>query len=430
MKKHLVQTISNKAAYLSNSILYRSFIAAIDQGLNSFVNLIVQFILIKTVTKDEFGYYSLGLSIIMYQMSFQNAVVNTPITVSLAERNEFEKNKYVASVFNGQFLFLIIICSLGAVISSITLVINTESAITALVMSLFIGSFGVLNREFLRSFFFAEEKPLKVLKLDFYYSALYLSLIGIAFLIYKVNVPLVIIFMGLAASFDSLILNKSFNYKFNFNDVKESFKENWIISKWALIGITVTHLQGFSYLYIIGLFLGSAAMGEVSASRLLLMPLGLIINGWGNVIRPYGAKLREEGRLISFFRNLVLAGVIFPVFVLAFTGILYLYSDIILKYFFTGNYKSIFEYLLFWAVMSCVGFIQANDSYGLQVIKKFKSLALLNAITMVITIISSIFLTQVWGIKGALSASLIGSSIFTIILWYILYKSIFTNTYE
>ena len=374
----------------------------------------------------------------MYLMSFQNAVVNTPITVSLAERNEFEKNKYVASVFNGQFLFLIIICSLGAVISSITLVINTESAITALVMSLFIGSFGVLNREFLRSFFFAEEKPLKVLKLDFYYSALYLSLIGIAFLIYKVNVPLVIIFMGLAASFDSLILNKSFNYKFNFNDVKESFKENWIISKWALIGITVTHLQGFSYLYIIGLFLGSAAMGEVSASRLLLMPLGLIINGWGNVIRPYGAKLREEGRLISFFRNLVLAGVIFPVFVLAFTGILYLYSDIILKYFFTGNYKSIFEYLLcektlphiISSIMSCVGFIQANDSYGLQVIKKFKSLALLNAITMVITIISSIFLTQVWGIKGALSASLIGSSIFTIILWYILYKSIFTNTYE
>lgn len=160
------------------------------------------------------------------------------------------------------------------------------------------------------------------------------------------------------------------------------------------------------------------------------MPLGLIINGWGNVIRPYGAKLREEGRLISFFRNLVLAGVIFPVFVLAFTGILYLYSDIILKYFFTGNYKSIFEYLLFWAVMSCVGFIQANASYGLQVIKKFKSLALLNAITMVITIISSIFLTQVWGIKGALSASLIGSSIFTIILWYILYKSIFINAYE
>lgn len=415
---------------LNNTVFFRSILAAFDQGLISLVNLIVQLILIKTVSKDEYGYYSLGLSIIMYLMSFQNAVVNTPITVSLAEKDEYEKNKYVASVFNGQFLFLLIICSIGAVISSVYLTFNRESLLAALIMSLFIGSFGVLNREFLRSFFFAEEKPLKVLKLDFYYALLYLSLIGVTSLVFKLNVPLVIIFMGLAASFDSLILNKSFKYKFNFDEMKKSFKENWLISKWALIGITVTHLQGFSYLYIIGLFIGSAAMGEVSASRLLFMPLGLVINGWGNVIRPYGAKLREEGRLRSFYKNLVLAGLLFPIIVMALTGILYYYSDIILKYFFTGNYKAIFEYLVFWAIMSSVGFIQANASYGLQVIKKFKSLALFNAFTMIITIISSIFLTQIWGIKGALSANLLGSLIFTIILWYILYNSIFTESHE
>ena len=418
----LMQLNFNK---FKESVLFRSSIAAVDQGLISLINFGVQVILIKNVTKGEYGYYSLALSIIMYLMSFQNAVVNTPITVSLAERTTDEKNKYVSAVFNGQFYFLTIICSLGALISFGLIYHIFKIDYGLFTASLFVGSFGVLNREFLRSYFFAEERPLKVLKLDMYYGFIYILLIILAIQFYKISVPLVIMFMGLSAGFDSLILNKSYNVKFDLNNIKTAYKENWSISKWALIGITVTHIQGFSYLYIIGIILGSTAMGEVSASRLLLMPLGLIINGWGNVVRPYGAKLREQRLLKKFFKHLLTAGFIFPVIVLGFSLILYLFSDIILKYMFTGNYKSIFDYLFFWAILSSVGFMQANASYGLQVIKKFKSLALFNALTMVITIVSSIILTNIWGIKGALTASLVGSTTFATILWYILYKSIF-----
>jgi O-antigen/teichoic acid export membrane protein len=87
---------------LVNSVITRAGIAAADQTLLSAVNFVVQIILIKTTSKDEYGLYSLGFSIIMYLMSFQNAIVNTPITVTLAERTSEEKNKYVSSVFAGQ----------------------------------------------------------------------------------------------------------------------------------------------------------------------------------------------------------------------------------------------------------------------------------------------------------------------------------------
>lgn len=412
-------------ASIKKTVYYRGVVSALDQGMISLINFSVQVLLIKSVSKDEFGFYSLAFSIIMYLMSFQNAVVNTPITVSLAEKRDGEKNVYLSAVFNGQFYFLAIICSVGAVISFISKLAGFNSNYSFLIMSLFIGSFGILNREFLRSYFFAEEQPGRVLKLDIYYGLIYISLIGLSFFFYKISVPLVLIFMGLAASFDSLLLNKVFNYKFNLNEIKKAYRENWQISKWSLIGITVTHIQGFTYLYVIGIILGEAAMGEVSASRLLLMPLGLIINGWGNVARPYGAKLREQGKLKKFFKDLIIAGFVFPVFVLVLVGIMYMFSDFILTYFFTNNYEKIFEYLLFWALLSSIGFLQANASYGLQVIKKFKSLAIINAGTMILTVISSIILTKYFGIKGALTASLIGSLSFAFILWYILYKSIY-----
>lgn len=410
---------------LKKTVYYRGAISALDQGMISLINLAVQILLIKNVSKNEFGYYSVAFSIIMYLMSFQNAVVNTPITVSLASKQNDAKNIYLSAVFNGQFYLLIIICSVGAVISFISKLVGFNSNYSLLSMSIFIGSFGILNREFLRSYFFAEEQPGKVLKLDIYYGLIYIGLIVLSFFFYKISVPLVLVFMGLAASFDSLILNKSFKYKFSLNEIKKAYKENWLISKWSLIGITVTHIQGFAYLYVIGIILGEAAMGEVSASRLLLMPLGLITNGWGNVARPYGAKLREQGKLKKFFKNLLIAGFVFPVFVLVLVGIMYMFSDFILTYFFTNYYKKIFEYLLFWAVLSSIGFLQANASYGLQVIKKFKSLAIINAGTMILTVVSSIILTKYFGIKGALTASLIGSLSFASILWYILYKSIY-----
>ncbi len=428
-KKNYFMTLK-RLTKIRGTVIYRGIIAAIDQGFLSLINFGVQILLIKNVTKNEFGYYSLGLSIIMYMMSFQNAVVNTPITVTLAEKTKEEKNSYLSAIFTGQFYVLLIICSLGATLSLLINSLGIFPYYGLFAMSLFIGGFGVLNREFLRSYFFAEEKPEKVLKLDIYYGLIYMSLVAIALFFYSLSVPLIITFMGLASIFDSLILNKHFNYKSEKNEIINHYKSNWKISKWSLIGITVTHLQNFTYLYVIGIILGAAAMGEISASRLLLMPLGLIINGWGNVVRPYGAKLREKGLLKKFFKSLIVASLVFPVIVLSLTGLFFIFSDLIIKYVFTSNYKSIFDYLLFWAILSCVSFFQANASYGLQVIKKFKSLALFNAITMFITLLTSIFLTQILGIKGALLANLIGSSIFASILWYILFKSIYIKKYE
>ena len=420
----------DKFSKIKGTVFFRGGIAAFDQGMISAINLGVQILLIKTVIKNDYGYYSVALAIIMYLMSFQNAVVNTPITVSIAGKTPEVKNKYISSIFSGQLLALGIASIAGLIVVFSLYSFGWSTGESLVAASLCLGSFGILNREFLRSYFFAEEEPIKVLKLDFYYGLIYAALIAVSYLVFKISIPLIIIFMGVAAGFDSLILNKRLKLNLNFTDIKAAYAENWLISKWSLIGVTVTHLQSYSYLYVIGALLGSTAMADVSASRLLLMPLGLITIGWGSVVRPYGSKLREQNQLKKFFRNLLLASSSFPVIILVITLVLYFSSDWLLNTVFTSDYESVFEYLFFWAILTAVGFFRANASYGLQVVKKFKSLALLNGFTMFITVALAFFLTNQFQIKGALVASIAGEVVFASILWYNLYNAIFNKKNE
>ena len=280
-------------------------------------------------------------------------------------------------------------------------------------------------REFLRAYFYAEEEPLKVLKLDFSYALLYLFLIGITYFVFGLSVAIVIIFMGLAAGFDSLVLNRKIKLNINWNIIKPSYQENWQLGKWSLLGVTTTHIQSYSYLYLIGVLLGSVAMAEVSASRILLVPFTVAMAGWGNVIRPHGAKLREQNNLKKYFKQLVLASLIIGFVLISGAALVSLFSDFLTNVLFTESYKDVFEYIYLWAVIFTAGFIRSNASYGLQVIKKFKSLAAINVFTLFVTLVLSYTLIKVYGIEGALIASLTGEIIFGAILWLLLKKEIF-----
>ena len=80
-----------KILFSKNNILFRGGIAAIDQGMLSALNFIVQIILIKTLPKYEYGYYSVAFAIILYLVSLQNALINTPMVVLLAGKKEPKK---------------------------------------------------------------------------------------------------------------------------------------------------------------------------------------------------------------------------------------------------------------------------------------------------------------------------------------------------
>lgn len=162
---------------ISKSLLYKSGIASLDQAFLSGLNFLISIVLIKIVSKPEYGYYSIFFSIILFMASIQTAVINTPLAVLLINKRGDEKRKYVGSLFFGQNLFLFPIALIGVLGGIVTWYFNLlESSLSAIIVAISLAFIGILLREFLRAYFFADEIPKTVLIIDVLYVVLFILL--------------------------------------------------------------------------------------------------------------------------------------------------------------------------------------------------------------------------------------------------------------
>ncbi len=202
----------------SKSLLYKSGIASIDQALLSGLNFLISIVLIKTVSKPEYGYYSIFFSIILFMGSIQNAVINTPLAVLLITKKGDEKRKYVGSLFFGQYLLLFPLAFIGIIGGIITFYFNLlESSLSAIIVAISLASIGILCREFLRAYFFANETPNTVLIIDVLYVILIIILGFLAYIFSQLNVAVVFFLMGLSSFLIGIFfINRN---KWNFSRV-------------------------------------------------------------------------------------------------------------------------------------------------------------------------------------------------------------------
>jgi O-antigen/teichoic acid export membrane protein len=411
---------------ISKSLLYKSGIASLDQAFLSGLNFLISIVLIKIVLKPEYGYYSIFFSIILFMASIQTAVINTPLAVLLITKKGDEKRRYVGSLFFGQNLFLIPLALLGVIGGIITWYFNLlETSLSSIIIAISLAIIGILLREFLRAYFFADEFPKTVLIIDILYVVLFIFLSFLTYIFSQLNVAVVFFLMGLSSFLVGIFFIKMNKWNFSCRDIKSSYSENWKYGKWALFGVTVTHIQTYSYLYLLGIIVSSAAVADVSAARLLLMPLVLAQEGWSKVILPHGSKLRETNRLPRLLKEQVIVSIIFVVIVMSLVFVLIIFKPLLLNIILSAKYANSFDYIFYWGAIFAMGFITLNASFGLQVLKDFELISKINFVTMLITVLSAYFLIYSDGTIGGLVALLIGQTLSAIILWYYYIRATF-----
>lgn len=390
-----------------------------DQAFLSGLSFLISIVLIKIVSKPEYGYYSIFFSIILFIASVQTAVINTPLAVLLITKKGDEKRKYIGSLFFGQNLFLFPLALIGVIGGIILWYFNLlESTLSTIIIAISLAFIGILLREFLRAYFFADEIPKTVLIIDFLYVVLFIILGFFAYIISQLNVATVFFLMGLSSFIVGIFFINRNKWNFSQSDIKSSYSENWKYGKWALFGVTVTHIQTYSYLYLLGIIVSTAAVADVSAARLLLMPLVLAQEGWSKVILPHGSKLRETNRLPRLFKEQVIVSIAFVVVVMSLVFVLIIFKPLLLNIILSAKYVNSFDYIFYWGAVFAMSFITLNASFGLQVLKSFELISKINFVTMLVTVTLAYILINTNSIRGGLFALLIGQTISSIILWY------------
>jgi O-antigen/teichoic acid export membrane protein len=398
------------------TLLTKTTLAVIDQGLLSAVNFFVSVVLIKNTAKTEYGYYAIAFAALMLFISVQNAVVTTPLTVLLPSKKPAEKKEYISSLLSGQYAFLLPLSFIFLLVVVAGRFLAIDTLKTRIALAFIVAVLGVLLREFLRACLFAVYRAGRVLVVDTVYVLVYVSAIGLLSLTRSVSVALVLILMGVSAVAASLMSSGFIEWRSRWPSIKKSYSENWLFGRWALAGVVISHVQNYAYLYLLGALLGSTAVADVSASRLLLMPLVLV--GWGKVALPLGARLHGEKRVADFFKIQMAAAVAFVIVIQLYVFLVNRFAPLLGSLVLTDKYLDALEFATLWGAIFSVGFVALCASFGLQAMKQFKAITQMSAITMLLTVLSTFLFIRGLATLGGLYALLTGETSLAILLWY------------
>mgnify|MGYP005853626033 CR=1 FL=1 len=412
----------NLTKLLKSEYSKRFIFSTLDQFLLSLINFVLSYLLMRILTKSEYGIYNIVIPVSLIFTAIQNALINTPLMIEYWVRPEDNRERLVSSLLYIQkkYISFFIISLLLFFLLYYILTSDIKSPLFYFSLTLLI--IGLLSREFIRNYFFTVEKPLLTLINDFYYFILIIILIFTFYQMNLIRIEFVLLSIGLASFFSSIFKNKSLIKHSRYSETKKDFSDCFKHGKWALLGVIVTHIQSYGYVYLIGIFFSTTDIGDISAIRLIFAPFTFINVGYSKIAIPRGIKLYTQNRSYRFFKEEIYFSIFYSIIIFFFSLIIYLLPKDLIMIFLKNEYKNALEYLPYLSLSAIISVFGATGSNGLQALKKFKSLSKINSIAMIVSFILTIILIFLYGIKGALTANILAQLVNASGMWFLFYK--------
>lgn len=282
--------------------------ALIDQAWLSLLNFAISLAFIWGASKTEYGYYILLLAPLLLIQSIQNAIVNSPLATFLPAATEADKPNLLITAAS-LHIYLALMCGvlggLGLMVYGQVVELHVESLLLA---GFVLAIAGTIARESQRSFAYVQGQGVRALVGDLIYGMVLLAGIALALAGGQLSAGLVLLLTGIAG------LVPLFSRIGGFSGLKthaEPMRQYWSCGRWALPSVVVTWISLSSYPYFAKHALGLAAVADIGAARLFLMPVGLMMTAWSNWYRPRISRWLASGNVdavTEITRRSLLAG--------------------------------------------------------------------------------------------------------------------------
>lgn len=255
----------------------------LDQILLSGIALSFSFLLLRFGSKQDFGVYTLVMTLIALFSSVSNAAIAGPaMTIASLFPNKRAQIIYLSN----RILFRSLVIGMVGMACVLTLLSFGSSDLEIskkLLAFSCLAVAGVLARDGSRFLNYIDLKPGKAVSQDIVYVSM--ALVGLFILFVKNYISVVNVFGVMAVA--SLIA-----YVLFFDFTKKTITEfNWLSNywpygKWALAGVVVTWFTLSSYPLFSEKFLGIEATADLGAARLFFLPAAISTTAWLNIMRP------------------------------------------------------------------------------------------------------------------------------------------------
>lgn len=387
-----------------------------SQGINSANNFITGVFLGRLCTKEEYGLYALGLSLVLLINDFQSTLVSTPYMIYSPRLQRDEKRLYAGSTFVHQLAFSSIIsftllCGIGAVYAGLVTQDFTRVLKVLAVVIIFI-----MLKDFSRQMSFAALNVKAALILDAASALIQLGSLSLLAYFGALSADRTFAVIGLACGLTSLgwLLANRNMFVVNLRRAISDLRRKWKFVKWLLASQLLWTLALCLYPWLIAVFLGVRANGIWAACQGLIMVGNLICAAAQNLMGPKLTHVLARGGVLEL-RDAVFKSGLLMVSILTVLSIFFIvFGDNLVIFFYGRKYGGNGFIISLLALNLAVSAMTYPLSRGLFAMERTDMDFIVN-LAVVVTLVPGIWLVRTYGLTGA-AFGLLGTNAISVLL--------------
>lgn len=400
-----------------------SLLSIVDQVLLSGLNFAVGMCLIRFGTKSDYGLYSQLFAAGLLAVGVLEALIGSPLTTLAPQMSAAQQAVAIRRLLRFQALGGALLGLLMGAVSAwvvATQVPEVSAGPVGLAFALFIVA--TTLREYRRTVWFIQADLPSLLRSDGVYVLSALAGGGLLILTDQANAAHVLLTLSLAHGLAWWAGRAPAPVPPDTapEPWRHTLAQVWDKGRWAVPGTAVGWLGNYSFLYLASALSGVEAAAEVSASRLLLVPVGLMVVAWSRVARPVAGRL-IHARDWSGLNRLgwrSLGGI--EVLSLAYIGLLWLGLPWLQAHVLGAKYQGINTLVLAWGGYFVVSVARTIATTWLVSIGAFRQLFIEGVVVVLVMLVVASLLIPRWGALGAVLALIVMEAVDTLLLLVLL----------
>jgi len=398
-----------------SELLRHTSVSVLDQALNSAANFAVGLLLIRTLPTSEYGVFVLATTALYLSIGVENALVTAPMSVLAPKLTASDKKRFVDNLALTQLVIgasLVLVAAATVVFLGIAGVV--EASTLRLVLVTLAAALPFLVRELVRQVLFVFSAPRSVLLIDTVYAVV--MLIGVAVVTNSAapsgvrSMAAIAIAASVAAVVAIVVYVRTIGLPRTLD--LRALTPMWRPAFWGLLGMLVSWLQNQGFLYLLAAVQGAEAVGNVSAARLLLTPIALVITGVGSILRPRSAMWLAKGESRQALWRVVVLTLATAAGAFGYVLVLWGGRAWIIEPLLHKPVDSLEALVAVWALVLLIEVFRENLMILLQALERFDILFFLALAGGVSALGGGYVLLQHWGAFGAVAGVALGEAVY------------------
>jgi O-antigen/teichoic acid export membrane protein len=374
-------------------------VSIFDQAWLSGISLLISFIFVRELEKDEFGLYVLLLNSSLFFQGIGGALLSAPYT-TLYPRKQGSTQRAIVDIYAKSTIVFALAAALLACIGYLVYRVSSGDALMTLAAGagFCICILGSVSKDNIRVLHYSQNNPTAAFRNNISYGCLLMGSIFMLLQTQMVSAAAVLTAMGISSAVVSIprLLRPNRPDTQPSPDLqglaapastRQLLGEFWSCGRWAVLGSFVTFLTSNTYPYLAAISFSKSDVADISVARILSMPIALLGAAWFNLMRPRLSQWAAEARHEKLEQTIRISVAAATALTVLEGVVLYFFGDLI-RMVFGEKYANLQILTLLWTAQTGLAFIRGI--YAATLMSNdlgYRDLSRIGIITLVATVI-------------------------------------------